>query len=88
MIWKFKRWERVLVRDDWDWKNRIYLYTIEWAIRDSYIVVDEEYEEDFLNWKNFDWNSYNEIKRLDEKITLNISKEDYQKIKNILKINN
>ena len=60
---KFEKWEVVLVkdRDNSEWKKSYYITTIKWA-KYPYIAVASSYEKQFLEWDNFDYSSWEQIK--------------------------
>ena len=67
-IEEFVRWEEVLARDDEedDWDKAIYLTTIDWA-KYPFICVNWLYEEEFKEWKPFNWVSCKYIKKIGTK---------------------
>ena len=50
----FKEWELVEVSDmDYDYKQRIYLCTIPWNVRNKYVCVDGVWESEYKAWEIF-----------------------------------
>jgi len=63
-VW-FVEGERVLAKRRGDeWQEEIYLYTCPWKAYGKYIVVGEYSTENYNNWKEYDWDYCDEIKKL------------------------
>ena len=65
----FTEGEVVEVRD-WDednWKEKIYLTTLPWKAVSKYIVINKYDEEQYKNWKQFNWDYCDKIRKLQPK---------------------
>ena len=82
----FAQWEEVLVSDDGkSWEKGIYIATVKWNIS-PYICVSHYTVESYKNWKEFYIIQYKQIKKIEETVTITLSKSDHEKVKSLLNI--